>query len=216
MVFSTSSLQPALYGKKNVPGERDESWQMEGSRLLSQTRGGMVDEVVALGEGSSKGQWRCWAAPLISHIMSSRRAPSSCAPAPASLRLRVSVWKKLSDSDGLIILTRSQVCSCWKSNSSRMSMGEWMPCAPHSVLGELPPGSQSCQEHLLALSTLGEHRITCESKSNSRFMASCSALPGWLKTSVEEILCWAWETCWGLQEKMKEKIKIAETFCDDQ
>lgn len=57
--FSTSSLQPALYGKKNVPGERDESWQMEGSRLLSQTRGGMVDEVVALGEGSSKGQWRC-------------------------------------------------------------------------------------------------------------------------------------------------------------
>lgn len=45
--------------EKNVPGERDESWQMEGSRLLSQTRGGMVDEVVALGEGSSKGQWRC-------------------------------------------------------------------------------------------------------------------------------------------------------------
>lgn len=43
---------------KNVPEEREESWQMEGNRLLFQTTGGMVNGVVALGEGSSKGQGR--------------------------------------------------------------------------------------------------------------------------------------------------------------
>lgn len=39
-----------------MPEEREESWQMEENRLLFQSRGGMVNEIVALGEGSSKGQ----------------------------------------------------------------------------------------------------------------------------------------------------------------
>lgn len=201
---------------------RRKGWMLAdgGEQMLFQTRGGMVDEVVALGEGSSKGQWRLWAAPL---IINSIRAPSSSAPAPVSLSLGVSLWE-LSEEGALR--------QCWFNNSdpltglhlvkiqqSRIMRGGWMSCAPHSVLGRergqgaprLPilPGASAASEHI------GKAQDKW-SKSNPRLMASCSVLPGCSKTNIEEILCWVWEPGWGLQEKIREKVKIVVAFCGDQ
>lgn len=149
--FSTFSLQRALYEKMcQKKGKNPGRWR--GTDCCSRPEEEWWMESGLWG-GQQQRAGRYWAAPLISHIINSRQAPSSCAPAPTPLSLGFgsSCRKKLSDSDGLIILLKIQ---------QQQNEQGWVDVlCHHSVLGRergqaaprLPilPGASAGSEHIV-------------------------------------------------------------------